>query len=179
LPASVIAMTGAVSLIVWVRPDMYRMTREVDWTTLLFFIGVFVLVGGLENAGVIDWITQAIVRLAGNSLTLATVLMVWVSGLASGIVDNIPFTVAALPVADMLSTGIPAAHGNPVLYWALILGADMGGNLTYVGASANIVTIGILAQAGYRISFGRFLRDGALVTIATLVLVTVWLVVRY
>ncbi|MBN1135747.1 MAG: ArsB/NhaD family transporter [Anaerolineae bacterium] len=179
LPLGVAAMTGAVCLIVWVQPDMYRMTREVDWTTLLFFIGVFVLVGGLENAGVIDWITQAIVRLAGNSLTLATVLMVWVSGLVSGIVDNIPFTVAALPVAEMLSNSIPAASGNPVLYWALILGADMGGNLTYVGASANIVAIGILAQAGYRITFGRFLRDGALITVATLVVATIWLLVRY
>jgi Na+/H+ antiporter NhaD/arsenite permease-like protein len=179
LPASVIAMTGAVWLIVWVRPDMHAMLREVDWTTLFFFIGIFVLVGGLEKAGVIDWLAQAIEALAGGSLTLATVLMVWVSGLASGIMDNIPFTIAVLPIAERLSATIPAANGNPVLFWALILGADLGGNLTYVGGAANIVAVGLLAAAGYRLSFGRFVRDGALAVVVTLLVATVWLLIRY
>ena len=179
LPPSVTAMVGATWLIVWVRPDMHRMMREVDWTTLFFFIGIFVLVGGVEKAGIIEWIAQAIGQMAGDSTTLATILMVWVSGTVSGIVDNIPFTVAALPVADLLSTTIPAVKGSQVLYWALILGADLGGNLTYVGGAANIVAVGLLAQAGYRMSFGRFMRDGALVTVATLGVATVWLLIRY
>jgi len=179
LPPSVTAMVGATWLIVWVRPDMHRMMREVDWRTLFFFIGIFVLVGGVEKAGIIEWIAQAIGQMAGDSTTLATILMVWVSGTVSGIVDNIPFTVAALPVADLLSTTIPAVKGSQVLYWALILGADLGGNLTYVGGAANIVAVGLLAQAGYRMSFGRFMRDGALVTVATLGVATVWLLIRY
>ena len=179
LPPSVVAMTGATWLIVWVRPDMQRMMREVDWTTLFFFIGIFVLVGGVEKAGVVDWLAQAIGRLAGDSLPLATILMVWVSGVVSGVVDNIPFTIAALPIADLLSATIPAAKGSPVLYWALIFGADFGGNLTYVGGAANIVAVGLLAQAGYRMSFGRFMRDGVLVTVATLLVATAWLLIRY
>jgi Na+/H+ antiporter NhaD/arsenite permease-like protein len=179
LPPSVIALTGATALIVWVRPDMHRMLREVDWTTLFFFIGIFVLVGGVEKVGIIAWIAQAIGNLAGDSKTLATLLMVWVSGIASGVVDNIPFTVAALPVAEQLSATVSAVKGSHVLYWALILGADLGGNLTYVGGAANIVAVGLLAQAGYRISFGRFVRDGVLVTVTTLLIVTVWLLVRY
>ena len=179
LPASVIAMAGAVSLIVWVRPDMQRMLREVDWTTLFFFIGIFVVVGGLEKAGVIEWMALAIGKVAGGNRSLATVLMVWVSGGVSGVVDNIPFTVAALPIAAELSETIEAVKGSPVLYWALILGADLGSNLTYVGGAANIVAVGLLAQAGYRMSFGRFVRDGAVVTACTLLAATVWLLIRY
>ena len=178
LPPSVIALTGAAALIAWVRPDMHRMLREVDWTTLVFFIGIFIVVGALEATGLIDRVAAAIGELAGERLDAAAVLMVWVPGVASGFVDNIPFTVAALPIADFLTGSIPGAE-NKVLYWALILGADLGGNATYLGSAPNIVAVGLLAQAGYRLSFGRFLRDGALVTAATLVIATVWLLVRY
>jgi Na+/H+ antiporter NhaD/arsenite permease-like protein len=178
MPPSVIALTGATILIVWVRPDMHRMLHEVDWTTLVFFIAIFVVVGGLEATGVIGWVASVIGDLAGDSLAVATVLMVWVPGIASGIVANIPFTVAALPIADFLSATIPGAE-NGVLYWALILGADLGGNATYLGSAPNMVAVGLLAQAGYRISFGRFMRDGVPVTLVTLVVATVWLLLRY
>ena len=178
MPPSVIALTGATILIAWVRPDMHRMLREVDWTTLVFFIGIFVVVGGLEESGVISWIAGIIGDLAGDSLTIATILMVWIPGVASGIVANIPFTVAALPIADYLTATIPGAE-NGILYWALILGADLGGNSTYLGSAPNIVAVGLLAQAGYRLSFGRFMRDGVPVTFVTLVLATLWLLIRY
>jgi Na+/H+ antiporter NhaD/arsenite permease-like protein len=178
MPPSVIALTGAVILIAWVQPDMQRMLREVDWTTLFFFIGIFIVVGGLEDSGVISWIAGIIGDLAGDSLTLGTILMLWIPGLASGIVDNIPFTVATLPIADYLTATIPGAE-NGILYWALILGADLGGNATYLGSAPNIVAVGLLAQAGYRPSFGRFMRDGATVTVVTLVMATLWLLVRY
>jgi Na+/H+ antiporter NhaD/arsenite permease-like protein len=178
LPPSVIALTGAAALIVWVRPDMHRMLREVDWTTLVFFIGIFIVVGGLEETGVIDSVAGAIGDLAGDRLTAASVLMIWVPGVASAIVANIPFTVAALPIADYLTVSIPGAE-NQVFYWALILGADLGGNATYLGSAPNIVAVGLLAQAGYRLTFGRFMRDGVPVTVATLLLATVWLLLRY
>ena len=178
MPPAVIALSGAAILVAWVRPDMHRMLREVNWTTLIFFIGIFVIVGGLEATGVITWIAGAIGDLAGDNLPLATVLMVWIPGVASGIVDNIPFTVAALPIADLLTAMIPGAE-NMVLYWSLILGADLGGNATILGSAPNIVAVGLLAQAGYRLSFGRFMRDGVPVVIATLLLATVWLLVRY
>ncbi len=178
MPPAVIALSGAAILIAWVRPDMHRMLQEVDWTTLIFFIGIFVLVGGLEATEVIAWIAGIIGDLAGDNLPLATGLMVWIPGVASGIVANIPFTVAALPIADFLTATIPGAE-NMVLYWALILGADLGGNATILGSAPNIVAVGLLGQAGYRLGFGRFMRDGVPVTIATLLLATVWLLVRY
>jgi Na+/H+ antiporter NhaD/arsenite permease-like protein len=178
IPPSVIALSGAAILIAWVRPDMHRMLREVDWTTLIFFIGIFVLVGGLEATEVIAWIAGNIGDLAGDNLPLATALMVWITGVASAIVANIPFTVAALPIADYLTALIPGAE-NMILYWSLILGADLGGNATILGSAPNIVAVGLLGQAGFRLSFGRFIRDGVPVTIATLLLATVWLLVRY
>ncbi len=178
IPPSVIALSGAAILVAWVRPDMHRMLREVNWTTLIFFIGIFIIVGGLEATGVIAWIAEIIGDLAGDSLARATVLMVWIPGVASGIVDNIPFTVAALPIADYLTATIPGAE-NGVLYWALILGADLGGNATILGSAPNIVAVGLLGSAGYRLSFGRFMRDGVPVAIATLLLATVWLLFRY
>ena len=178
IPPSVVALSGAAILVAWVRPDMHRMLHEVDWTTLIFFIGIFIVVGGLEATGVIAWIAGIIGDIAGESLKLATVLMVWIPGVASGIVANIPFTVAALPIADSLTATIPGAE-NMVLYWALILGADLGGNSTILGSAPNIVAVGLLGSAGYRLSFGRFMRDGVPVTIATLLLATVWLLVRY
>jgi Na+/H+ antiporter NhaD/arsenite permease-like protein len=178
LPPSVIALTGATVLIAWVRPDMHRLMREVDWTTLFFFVGIFVMVAGLNASGVIAWAAEAITRLAGHSLRLATVLMVWMSGLVSALVDNIPYTVAAIPIADRL-TQVVAGAQNQVVYWALILGADFGGNATYLGSAPNIVAAGLLAQAGYRVSFRRFARDGVPVTVVTLLLATLYLLVRY
>jgi Na+/H+ antiporter NhaD/arsenite permease-like protein len=178
IPPSVVALSGAAILVAWVRPDMHRMLREVDWTTLIFFISIFIIVGGLEATGVIAWVAGIISDLAGDNLQLATVLMVWIPGVASGIVANIPFTVAALPIADFLSASITGAD-NLVVYWALILGADLGGNTTILGSAPNIVAVGLLGQAGYRLTFGRFMRDGVPVTISTLLLATIWLLVRY
>jgi len=103
IPPSVIALSGAALLVAWVRPDMHRMLHEVDWTTLIFFISIFIIVGGLEATGVIAWLAGMIYNLAGDALKTATILMVWIPGIASGIVENIPFTVAALPIADFLT----------------------------------------------------------------------------
>ena len=100
MPPGVVALSGATLLIVWVKPDIHRMLHEVDWTTLLFFIGLFIVVGGMEATGAIEWMASKIIIFAGNSLDKATLIMTWTSGLTSGIVANIPFTVAALPIAD-------------------------------------------------------------------------------
>jgi len=179
MPPGVVAMSGAAFLIVWVRPNMHSMLREVDWTTLLFFIGLFVVVGAMEATGAIQWLATQIAILAGESVYRATMLTLWFSGIASGIVDNIPFTVAALPIADYLTSILPGAAESKIIYWALILGADLGGNATYLGSASNIVAVGLLIQAGYRLSFGRFMRDGVPVTFITLVIASIYLLIRY
>ena len=179
MPPGVVALSGATILIVWVRPDMHRMLREVDWTTLLFFIGLFIVVGAMEATGAIDWLASRVILLAGDSLDKAALLVNWVAGIASGIVANIPFTVAALPVADYLTANISGGSGSRIIYWALILGADLGGNATYLGSAPNIVAVGLLAQAGIRLSFVRYMRDGVPVTVLTLIIASIWLILRY
>ena len=179
MPPGVVALSGASLLIIWVRPDMHRMLREVDWTTLLFFIGLFIVVGGMESTGAIEWLASKVILIAGDSLDRAALLITWFAGIASGIVANIPFTVAALPVADYLTAHLTGGTGNRIIYWALILGADFGGNATYLGSAPNMVAVGLLAQAGIRLTFARFVRDGLPVTIITLIIASIWLLLRY
>lgn len=179
MPPSVVALSGAAVLLAWERPDVDDMVKEVDWTTLIFFIGLFIVVAGMEASGTIDWLANQLLILAHGSLTSATILTTWVSGIASGFVDNIPFTVAALPIVDLMTVNIPNPAENYILYWALVLGADFGGNLTYLGSASNIIAIGLLAQAGYRISFGQFMRNSVPTTIATLIIAVIYLLLRF
>jgi Na+/H+ antiporter NhaD/arsenite permease-like protein len=178
MPPGVVALTGATLLLVWVKPDVDHMLQEVNWTTLVFFMALFILVGGIEEVGLMQMVAGAIGRLAGDNLTLALLLMIWVTGVASAIVANIPFTIAALPVADFLTRTIPGAQSH-ALYWALIAGADFGGNATYLGSAPNIVAVGLCDRAGYRMTFVDFLRVGAPITFVTLVVASVWLWLTY
>jgi Na+/H+ antiporter NhaD/arsenite permease-like protein len=179
MPPGVVALTGAVILVAWARPDMHRMLHEVDWTTLLFFIGLFIVVGAMEASGAINWLAERIAVLAGDSADKAALITTWLAAVASAIVANIPFTVAALPVADFLSASFLSASQSGIVYWGLILGADLGGNATILGSAPNIVAVGLLAQAGYRVTFGRFMRDGVPISIITLLLASIWLMLRY
>lgn len=179
MPVGVVAISGAAFLIAWVRPNINNILNEVDWSTLLFFIGLFIVVGAMEATGVIHWLATRVAILAADSVHRASLLTLWISGIASGIVANIPFTVAALPVADYITSILPGAGGSKAIYWSLILGADLGGNATYLGSAPNIVAVGLLAQTGYRLSFGRFMRDGVPVTIATLIIASIWLLIQY
>lgn len=178
MPPSVVALLGATGLLVWVRPDVEDMLQEVDWTTLVFFMGLFIVVGGIQEVGLIQIIARFIGRIAGDSLVLAIILILWVSGVASAIVSNIPFTAAALPIAAFLTTTVPGA-GNNVLYWALAVGVCFGGNATSIGAAANIVTAGVADRAGYHLSFPHFLRVGMPATLVTILVAMIWILIRY
>lgn len=178
MPPSVVALLGATGLLVWVRPDIEDMLQEVDWTTLVFFMGLFMLVGGIEEVGLIQMIAQFIGAIAGENLVLATLLMLWVAGVASSVVDNIPFTAAALPIAAFLSRTIPGAENN-VIYWALAVGACFGGNGTVIASAPNIVTAGMADRAGYHLSFSHFLRVGVPTTFVTILVATIWILIRY
>ena len=178
MPPSVAALIGAVILLIWTRPDINEMLAEVDWTTLVFFMALFIVVGALQDTGVIQVVASAIGHLAGGRLAAAILLLLWVPAIGSAIVANIPFAAAMLPVAAYLTRTIPGA-GNNVLYWALALGTCLGGNATTIGAAANIITVGISDRAGYRITFTEFLKVGVPVTFVILVISTIYLLVRY
>jgi Na+/H+ antiporter NhaD/arsenite permease-like protein len=178
MPPSVVGFIGATALLVWVRPNVEQMLSKVDWTTLVFFISLFMVVGGVQEVGLIQWIADLIAGAAGTDLFVASQSVIWLSAVASAIVNNIPFTTAALPIAAFLTRMVPGA-GNNVLYWSLSLGANMGGNATYIGSAPNVVAIGILDRAGYRVTFVDWLKVGIPVTFATVLVPTIWLWIRY
>jgi len=141
-------------------------------------MALFILVGALQDVGIIQVVAEAIKGLAGDSLTVAVLLILWVPAIGSAITENIPFTAAMLPVTAYLSHTIPGAENN-VLWWALALGTCLGGNATVIGAAANIVTAGISDRAGYPLTFKGFFKVAAPVTFAILLISTAYLLIRY
>lgn len=152
--------------------------KDIEWTTLLFFIFLFIIVGAVEEAGLLAVIADWVHNLSAGNLTVAICLILWVSAIMSAFVDNIPFTATMLPIVAYLSKVIPGAESN-VLWWALALGACFGGNGTLIGASANVVTIGIAESAGHKISFFGFMKYAFLYMIITVAIANVWLLLFY
>jgi Na+/H+ antiporter NhaD/arsenite permease-like protein len=150
----------------------------VEWPTLVFFAGLFVMVGALVATGVVDELADAAADAAGGRLLLTTMVLLWASAALSAIVDNIPYVATMSPVvADLVHAG--GDGPSQVLWWSLALGADLGGNATAVGASANVVVLGIAARSGRKISFWEFTRYGLIVTAVTITLTVPYLWLRY
>jgi Na+/H+ antiporter NhaD/arsenite permease-like protein len=177
LPA-VTALIGSTVLLIWIKPDVDEIIRAVDWTTLLFFIGLFVVVGGIQEVGLISLIATVVGDLVGDNLTLAIVLIAYLAAFFSMIVDNIPFAAAMLPVVGFLTLNIPGAENN-VLFYTLSVGAAMGGNGSLIGASPNLVTAGIAERAGYRITYTGFMKVGLPSMGLTVTLGLLWLLIRF
>jgi Na+/H+ antiporter NhaD/arsenite permease-like protein len=173
---SVVALLGAGLLIAITRVTTETALQDVEWGTLAFFMGLFIMVGGLVESGVLEALAQSIAGFAGGNLPAFTGVLLWGSGLLSGIVDNIPYVASMSPVI----AGIVGPDGEPqVLWWALALGADLGGNATLVGASANVVVAGIAARNGTAIGFWQFTRHGLVVAGATLAVSSLYVGLRY
>jgi Na+/H+ antiporter NhaD/arsenite permease-like protein len=174
---SVIALIGAGVLLLIAGEDHDRFLAEVEWHTLVFFMGLFAMVGALVKVGAIDALADGVIEVTGGDLLVATMLVLVVSAVASAVVDNVPFVAAMAPLVVSLAASIPG--DTTVLWWALALGADLGGNATSIGASANVVMIGTAERSGHRISFGTFLRHGVPVTLMSLVVAGLYLWLRY
>lgn len=175
LEPATIALAGATILMLWARSDPHHVLRDVEWTTLFFFIGLFILVEAVLQVGIIEKVAQAALRLTGSSLPMTSMLLLWFSAVASGIVDNIPYTAAMIPVVENLGQAMPVMP----LWWALAMGADLGGNATLVGAAANVVVASLAEKSGNPISFKLFLRYGAITTFISLALASVYMWLRY
>jgi len=163
----------AMLLFVISKVDVEQMLEEIEWNTLLFFAGFFVMVGILEEKGLIEWLAHNVFLRVGNNPYLMVLMVLWVSGIASGFLDNIPFTIAMIPIVNLMQESNPIP--NNILWWALVLGACFGGNLTMLGASANIVTVGIAKKSGHNISFFEFMKSSALIALITLVISSIYL----
>ncbi|MEV4236995.1 ArsB/NhaD family transporter [Nocardia sp. NPDC049737] len=176
---SVVALLGAGVLVLISGTEPTDYLSGVEWETLLFFAGLFVMVGALVKTGVVEtmagWATDA----TGGSALVAVMLILVVSALLSGIIDNIPYVATMSPLVADLAAGIDNPGHTDALWWSLTLGSDFGGNLTAVGASANVVMLGIAARAGAPISFWEFTRKGAVVTAITIAVAAPYLWLRY
>ena len=152
--------------------------KDIEWTTLLFFMFLFILVGGVEETGLLDIIADGVLYLAHGNLVVSICLILWVSAIMSAFVDNIPFTATMLPIVAYLTQVIPGADSG-VLWWALAFGACFGGNGTMIGASANVVTLGISESAGYPIRFFQFMKIAFPFMLLSVVVANVWLLLVY
>ncbi|MFD1171432.1 ArsB/NhaD family transporter [Oceanobacillus picturae] len=174
-----IALAGALLLLFLTQDELEaeRVFEKVEWVTLFFFVGLFTLVGGLQEVGVIDELARAIVLTTDGDYVNTTLLVLWVSGIFSGIVDNIPFVAAMIPVVqEFESYGM--VYLDPI-WWALSLGACLGGNATLIGSSANVVVAGLAERSGERISFVRFMLFGVPIVLISLVISTIYIYLRY
>ena len=169
-------IAAAVALLASWKKAPHVISR-VDWRTLLFFIGLFVCVGGLEETGVLEMLAQYIGDVSGGSLVLVIPLILWISAFASAIVDNIPFAATMVPVIVNLSK--TAGLQLPTLAWTLALGTDIGGNATPIGASANVVGTAIAEKEGHPISWGKFCKYAIPAMIVVVSLCWLYLVIRY
>ncbi|NUW44534.1 ArsB/NhaD family transporter [Nonomuraea rhodomycinica] len=173
---SVVAVLGAGVLVAATRVSTEQALAEVEWPTLVFFAGLFVMVGALVETGVIGALSEAAVAATAGRPELTTMGLLGVSAGLSAVVDNIPYVATMSPIVEQLAH---AGGGDRALWWALAFGADLGGNATAVGAAANVVVLGIAARNGTPISFWQFTRYGLIVTAVTVVLVAPYLWLRY
>jgi len=178
LVPAVTALLGAVFMLLVVGTDLEEMMEVVDWTTLMFFIALFMVIGAIQEVGLVSLIAAGVKNLVGENLTLALLIIVWAGALFSGIIDNIPFAAALLPVVGYLTNSIPGGSSK-VLFYGLSVGSNLGGNSTLIGSAPNMVTAGILERAGYPVSYATFFKLGLPATIITVAAATIWLLIRF
>ncbi|AXN43983.1 Na(+)/H(+) antiporter NhaD [Mycobacterium marinum] len=176
---SVVALLGAGVLIIISGLAGRDYLASVEWETLLFFAGLFIMVGALVKTGVVDKLARGAIELTGGNELFTVFLIIGVSAPVSGIIDNIPYVATMTPIVTELVAVMPGQVNPDALWWALALGADFGGNLTAVGASANVVMLGIARRAGTPISFWEFTRKGIVVTTISLLVAAAYLWLRY
>lgn len=178
LEAATIALAGAALAMLTCPVNVEELiTHEVDWTTLVFFSALFMLVGTVDHLGVIEMAAKGVVSHVGGSPHILSMTILWASGFLSAVLDNVPYAAAMIPMVKNVShlTGFPPEP----LWWSLALGACLGGNGTLVGASANIVMARLAERSGCQITFRGFMKTGSVVTIATLAVSAAYVLIRY
>jgi Na+/H+ antiporter NhaD/arsenite permease-like protein len=176
LEPATVALAGATAMLLVTRQPLEGALAGIEWPTLFFFVGLFVMVGALEETGAIKEVADGIASVTGGDRTAELLGIAWVAALGSGIVDNIPFTATMIPVVEQLQEG---NGGDDAYWWALAIGACFGGNATLVAAAANVAASGMAARAGKPIGFVQFLRVGVPATLISMVLATGYIAIRY
>ena len=175
LEASVIALFGAALLMVISgKKDIDEIVKDVEWGTILFFVGLFIMVGGLVETGAIKLASEKLLAVTAGDVEKTSVLLVWASGIFSSVVDNIPYVATMIPMVTEMESVMGSAAVAPV-WWALALGSCLGGNGTLVGASANVVAAGIAGKSGFKISFWEFTKYSFLIMLLTLLFANIYI----
>ena len=159
------------------RIDVEEVLLEVEWPTIFFFMGLFVMVGALEKVGVLEVLASGLIELTGGNLMITALLILWVAAIASAFLDNIPFVATMIPL--IINIGTMTGMNIAPLWWALALGACLGGNGSIVGASSNVIVSGMLHKKGYKLSFGDFLKIGFPIMIISVIISTIYLLIFY
>jgi Na+/H+ antiporter NhaD/arsenite permease-like protein len=177
--AATIALFGAALLLVLSgKHDQNEFFHDIEWGTVFFFIGLFIMVSGLVQLGLIKKCAEFFMRITEGSMARTSFLLIWLSGFFSAIMDNIPYVMAMIPIVEDIAAAVGPEAALP-LWWSLALGACLGGNATLIGASANVVAVNISTQSGYHISYFEFFRYGILFTLVSLTLSTGYVFLRY
>lgn len=176
-PSSVVALAGAVLLLIITREDVEEAFKSVEWTVIFFFVGLFIIVGGLEEKGIMRDLANGIIDVTHGDSVLTGLSLVWISAFVSAFVDNIPFVATMIPLVKAIGE---TGHTNiQAFWWAISLGACLGGNGTLIGASANIVVSGIAKKQGYDLSFGKFTKVGFPLMIVSVIIASAYLLIFY
>jgi Na+/H+ antiporter NhaD/arsenite permease-like protein len=175
LEGATVALTGAVVLMIAAREDVHEVLKTVEWPTLFFFVGLFIVVGGVVKTGIISELAHTVLAFTGGRTDIAALVVLWMSAIISAIVDNIPYTITMIPLIQEIGQTM---NIEPLI-WALALGACFGGNATIVGASANVVVASMSEARGYPITFVSYLRYGVPATLVTMVVATLDIWLRY
>lgn len=176
LETCVVAMLGASFLLIFEKPN--DILQDVEWNTIFFFIGLFIIIGGLEASGGIKLMAEWILKVTQGSQAATSMIILWASGIISGIIDNIPYTATMAPMLVEIEKTMGANYTYP-LWWALSLGACLGGNMTIIGAAANVIVSENAAKDGHPISFMRFLKYGVMVVAISLIISTLYIYLRF
>ncbi|GAA4515925.1 MULTISPECIES: SLC13 family permease [Nonomuraea] len=176
---SIVALVGAGVMMLVARAETSEVMAEVEWPTLVFFIGLFVMVAGLVHTGVIETIGVWAVEAVGDNFFGAATALVWGSAILGAFFDNIPYVATMAPIVEGLVAQAPDPDTGQALWWAFALGADFGGNGTAVAASANVVAIGLAARSGHKITFWQFTKYGILVTAISTAMAWLYVWLRY
>jgi Na+/H+ antiporter NhaD/arsenite permease-like protein len=175
LEPATVALSGATLMLLVTRQSIDKAFANIEWATLFFFVALFVMVGALEHTGAIDEVANGIADLTDGNRTAELLGITWASAVGSGVVDNIPFTAAMIPVVDQLQ----GPQGDDAYWWALAIGACFGGNATVIAAAANVAAAGMAQRAGHPMTFMAFLRAGIPATLISMLLATAYIAVRY
>ena len=177
--ATLAVIASLLTLILSNRKEVeHIMSKAVDWVSLFFFVGLFMIVGGLKETGVLDIIARFILKITHSDMQLTSLALIWFSGILSAVIDNVPFVATMIPLIKSMQASFGTASINP-LWWSLALGACLGGNGTLIGASANIVSVGIAKKSGHPISFWTFTKHSFFLMIMSLLVSTGYVYLRY